>query len=149
MERLQAIYPAITAAPCWPTSSIRRCRTIAANPPSPAPASGRTPAAYFADPTGFGGQRRNQFSGPGYLDTDLALLKGFKLPRLESGKVQVGVQAYNILNHPNFQNPGFNFSAPGFGTVTQTASSPTSVFGSFLGGDSSPRILQLKATFQF
>ena len=110
---------------------------------------GSDPGAYFADPTGFGGQRRNQFSGPGYFNTDLALLKGFKLPRLESGRVQVGVQAYNILNHPNFQNPGFNFSAPGFGTITQTASSPTSVFGSFLGGDASPRILQLKAVFQF
>jgi hypothetical protein len=68
---------------------------------------------------------------------------------LESGKIQVGAQAYNALNHPNFQNPDFDFSSPTFGSIVSTASTPTSVFGSFLGGDASPRIVQLKAVFQF
>jgi hypothetical protein len=77
------------------------------------------------------------------------VLKGFKVPGLESGKFQVGAQAYNVLNHPNFQNPDFNFSSPTFGSIVSTASTPTSVFGSFLGGDASPRIIQLKAVFQF
>jgi hypothetical protein len=109
-----------------------------------------TNSPYFADPTGFGGQRRNQFTGPGYFNTDFTVVKGFKVPRLESGMFQIGVEAYNVLNHPNFLNPDTNFSdGPGFGVITATASAPTSVFGSGLGGNASARILQLKGTFKF
>ena len=109
-----------------------------------------TNSPYFTDPTGFGGQSRNQFVGPGYFNTDFTLLKGFKVPGLESGLFQIGAQAYNVLNHPNFLNPDTNFSdGPGFGVITATASAPTSVFGSGLGGNASARILQLKATFKF
>jgi hypothetical protein len=109
-----------------------------------------TNSPYFTDPTGFGGQTRNQFVGPGYFNTDFTLIKGFKVPRLESGMFQVGVQAYNVLNHPNFLNPDTNYSdGPGFGVITATASAPTGVFGSGLGGNGSARILQLKATFKF
>ena len=105
---------------------------------------------YFVDPTGFGGQRRNQFTGPGYFNTDFTVVKGFKIPHLESGLFQIGVEAYNVLNHPNFLNPDTNFSnGPGFGVITETASAPTSVFGSGLGGNASARILQLKGTFKF
>ncbi len=114
-----------------------------------APYFGGPSTADFADPTSFGGQRRNQFTGPGYFNTDLSVLKGFKVPGLESGKFQVGAQAYNVLSHPNFQNPDFNVSSPTFGSIVSPASTPTSVFGSFLGGDASPRIIQRKAVFQF
>jgi hypothetical protein len=105
---------------------------------------------FFADPTGFGGQRRNQFTGPGYFNTDFTVEKGFKVPSLESGLLQIGVEAYNVLNHPNFLNPDTNFSdGPNFGVITETASAPTSVFGSGLGGNASARIIQLKGTFTF
>ena len=104
----------------------------------------------FANPTGFGGQSRNRFTGPGYFNTDFTMLKGFKVPGLESGLFQIGVEAYNVLNHPNFLNPDSNYSdGPGFGVITATASAPTSVFGSGLGGNASARILQLKANFRF
>jgi Carboxypeptidase regulatory-like domain len=105
---------------------------------------------FFADPTGFGGQRRNQFTGPGYINTDFTAEKGFKVPGLEAGRFQIGVEAYNVLNHPNFLNPNTNFSSQsGFGVITATASAPTGVFGSGLGGNGSARILQLKGTFKF
>jgi Carboxypeptidase regulatory-like domain len=105
---------------------------------------------FFNDPIGFGGQRRNQFIGPGYFNTDFTLVKGFKVPRLESGLFQVGLQAYNVLNHPNFLNPNTNFSGgPSFGVVTATAAPPTGVFGSGLGANGSARVLQLKGTFKF
>jgi Carboxypeptidase regulatory-like domain len=105
---------------------------------------------YFADPTGFGGQRRNQFTGPGYFNTDFTVMKGFKVPGLEGGLFQIGVEGYNVLNHPNFLNPNTNFSdGPGFGVVTNTASAPTGVFGSGLGGNGSARIIQLKGTLKF
>jgi outer membrane receptor protein involved in Fe transport len=109
-----------------------------------------TNSPYFADPTAFGGQRRNQFTGPGYFNTDFTVEKGFKVPRLEAGTVQIGVEAYNVLNHPNFLNPDTNFSdGPGFGVITNTASAPSGVFGSGLGANGSARVIQLKGTFKF
>lgn len=109
-----------------------------------------TPSPDFADPTSFFGEsHRNQFFGPGYFDTDFTLLKDFHIRGMERGKVEIGAQAYNVLNHPNFANPVFNFDNPAFGEVQRTVSDPTSVFGSFLGGDASPRIMQLKAKFEF
>jgi hypothetical protein len=113
------------------------------------PATG-TPSPYFSDPTQFGGQRRNQFFGPGYFDTDFTLGKSFAVPGWEQGRLQIAAQAYNIMNHADFGNPGFDFSNTGsFGYVQNTVSVPTSVFGSFLGGDASPRIIQLKGEFRF
>ena len=111
-----------------------------------------TPSPYFTDPSSFYGvaQRRNQFFGPGYFNTDLSVTKDFKIPGLETGKFEVGAQAYNVLNHPDFGNPQFDYSNTGaFGFVQNTISVPTSVFGSFLGGDASPRIMQIKAKFEF
>jgi len=118
------------------------------------------PAADFSMITGFGDngsaadgggvyQRRNQFRGPGYFNTDLSLLKGFKVPGLESGLFQVGAQAYNVLNHTNFGQPVFDSSNPSFGLIQSDVSTPTSVFGAFLGADAAPRIIQLKAKFNF
>jgi hypothetical protein len=110
---------------------------------------GANSAQSFADPTGFGGQRRNGFFGPGYFNTDFSLLKDFKIPGLDTGKFEIGAQAYNVLNHPDFANPVFDYDNPAFGEVQSTVSVPTSVYGSFLGGDASPRIIQLKAKFEF
>lgn len=111
-------------------------------------------ASDFSDPTGFGdanAQRRNQFNGPGWFDTDFNVMKGFRIPGTEAGQIQIGAVAYNVLNHINFLNPSGNVSnGSTFGTIYAPAASvPTSVFGAFLGGDASPRILQLKANIQF
>jgi hypothetical protein len=106
----------------------------------------------FADITGFGDpgyQRRNQFTGPHYFNTDLSVMKGFKVPGLESGLFQVGAQAYNVLNHTNFAQPVFDASNPAFGLIQGDVSTPTSVFGAFLGADADPRIIQLKGKFTF
>jgi hypothetical protein len=106
----------------------------------------------FTAITGFGDpglQRRNQFRGPGYFNTDFNLLKGFKIPGTETGLLQVGAQAYNILNHPNFAQPTFDASNPSFGLIQGDVSTPTSVFGAFLGADADPRIIQLKAKITF
>ncbi|HTV06373.1 MAG TPA: carboxypeptidase regulatory-like domain-containing protein [Acidobacteriaceae bacterium] len=112
---------------------------------------GDNPGQYFADPSSFYGvQSRNQFFGPGYFNTDFTVAKTFKVPRLETGTFKVAGQAYNVLNHPNFANPVFDYdNSAAFGTIQQTVSVPTSVYGSFLGGDASPRIIQLKAEFRF
>ena len=111
-----------------------------------------TSGSDFAAITGFGDpgyQRRNQFTGPHYFNTDLSLLKGFKIPGLESGLFQVGAQAYNVLNHTNFAQPTFDASNPAFGLIQSDVSTPTSVFGAFLGADADPRIIQLKGKITF
>jgi hypothetical protein len=99
--------------------------------------------------TGFGTQRRNQFFGPKYFNTDLAVTKSFKLPRWEGASLGLGAQFFNILNHPHFDQPNADISSPQFGTITSSVSSPTSIFGSFLGADASPRLIQLHAKLTF
>ncbi|HEY3706835.1 MAG TPA: TonB-dependent receptor [Terracidiphilus sp.] len=105
---------------------------------------------YFAYAGTFHDQERNQFTGPNFFDTDISLLKGIKMP-WEGGLLQIGVQAFNVLNHPNFANPGFDIadSTAGFGHITATVGPPTSIYGSGLGGDASVRILQFKANLRF
>lgn len=108
--------------------------------------SGFAPAGTEAD---FGNQRRNQFFGPHYFDTDLTLQKGFPVPHWDGAMLNVGAQFFNVLNHPNFAQPVSDISNPLFGEINSVVSTPTSIFGSGLGGDASPRIIQLKASFQF
>jgi hypothetical protein len=105
--------------------------------------------ADFTEPTDFGQTRRNQIYGPNYTDTDLSILKGITMPHWEAGKLQLGVQMFNLFNHPNFAQPGSVVGTSTFGVVNGTVNPPTSILGSFLGGDASPRLVQLKANFTF
>jgi hypothetical protein len=105
--------------------------------------------AYFDIPTDFSQQRRNQFRGSGFTDTDMDLTKGFHIPHMESGNLRLGAQFFNLFNHPNFGQPNFDVSASNLGTINTMANVPTSILGAFLGGDASPRLIQLKANFTF
>ena len=98
-----------------------------------------------------GSSSRNQFRGPGYFNTDLSLLKSTKVHLFAEGQSFVfGASFFNVLNHPNFDQPVNNLSNTGqFGRIIETVSPPTSVLGSGLGGDSSPRQIQLIAKFIF
>ena len=100
----------------------------------------------------YGAAERNQFTGPDYFNTDMTIVKGFKIPALgDQAKLNLGVTAYNLFNHPNFQNPNPNISngLGIFGSSLQTAFPPTSIYGAFLGGDASIRILQFTGKFVF
>jgi hypothetical protein len=97
----------------------------------------------------FGNQRRNQVYGPRFFDTDLTLMKTLPIPHWENATFQFGAQAFNILNHPNFDQPIGDISNSQFGSTVRTVATPTSIFGSFLGADASPRALQIKAQIQF
>ena len=98
---------------------------------------------------GWGAQRRNQVWGPHYFDTDLTIMKNFHLPISEASNFGIGLQFFNILNHPNFDQPDGDVASPTFGTILSNVSVPTSILGSFLGGDASPRLIQVKATLSF
>jgi hypothetical protein len=107
-------------------------------------------ASHFTNATDFGQQRRNQLVGPNFTDFDMDISKSFRLvPKYESVKLKVAAQFFNTFNHPNFQIPDFDVNSSGLGTITSTASTPTSVLGAFLGGDASPRMIQLKGTIVF
>jgi hypothetical protein len=104
---------------------------------------------FVSDATGFGIQRRDQAIGPRYFDTDMTLSKEFHIPGWEAGVMSFGVTAFNLFNHPNFDQPVADVANSAFGTIVSTVNSPTSIYGSFLGGDASPRLLQtqIKLTF--
>jgi hypothetical protein len=94
------------------------------------------PAA-FATPARntFGNNKRNSLRGPKLTDMDFSLGKTWGVPGWEQGKLQLRMDATNILNHPSFQNPDSKFTDSSVGTIT----------GVTIGG----RILQLSARFSF
>jgi len=75
--------------------------------------------------------------------------KGFGIPKWESAQFSIGARFFNILNHPNFAFPVMVNGASGFGRIIQTVSSPTSIYGSGLGADASPRLVQLEGKLTF
>jgi hypothetical protein len=106
-----------------------------------------TPGVGIDTLRGFGNQRRNQFRGPGFFDSDLHLAKTFRVQ--ERISLGLGANAFNVLNHPNFANPIFDVSQGNFGTLQSTVSPPTSPFGSFVGAAASGRVLQLEGRLTF
>jgi hypothetical protein len=119
--------------------------------PCPLGTAGNSAAGFanFDYASGFSQQRRNQFRGSGFTDTDMDLSKAFHMPHMESGNLRLGAQFFNLFNHPNFGQPNFDVSSSTLGTINTMANVPTSILGAFLGGDASPRLIQLKAAFTF
>jgi hypothetical protein len=102
----------------------------------------------FTSATDFGQSGRNELVGPAYTDSDFGITKGFLMPHWETGKLRLGAQIFNLFNHPNFGQP-LNDVSGGIGTIDTTVNPPTSILGSFLGGDASPGLIQLEAKFDF
>jgi hypothetical protein len=96
---------------------------------------------------GFGNHSRNSMRGPGFFNTDLSVLKTFKVgERVGFG---IGANAFNVLNHPNFDLPQNSVSSGAFGTIGATVGSNTSPYGAFFGVPLNGRVLQVtgKVTF--
>jgi hypothetical protein len=104
----------------------------------------------YGTATDFGQGARNQVFGPHYTDFDFTTTKSFAVPHWEGAKFKLGFQFFNIFNHPNFAQPAHDIGGSSSnGLVFSTVNPPTSILGSFLGGDASPRLIQLKASFSF
>jgi hypothetical protein len=132
-----------------PGSVSNRCSITKSSPGSVCSAfSAANTAGDITPATSFGTQERNQFLGPHYFDTDFGVIKSFPLG-FEGANLRIGAQLFNILNHPNFGQPDGDVNSSGFGTIGAMANPPTSIFGSFLGGDASPRIVQFKGVITF
>jgi hypothetical protein len=94
-------------------------------------------------------QGRNRFRGPGFFNTDLAITKYTKIPGWENATLGIGVQFFNVFNHPNFGFPDPELSSPEFGEIHGLEQPPTSILGSGIGANASPRMIQLKAELKF
>jgi hypothetical protein len=67
----------------------------------------------------FGDSARNVGFGPGWEQTDVSLEKEWEFR--ERYHLQLRVDTYNILNHPNFANPATDQGGGDFGTIAALA----------------------------
>ncbi len=100
----------------------------------------------FRGPTGFEMGSRNNLRGPKFFDLDLGLGKTFPVYK-EKANLKFRADAFNALNHPNFQAPSFQnnmslVAAPDeFGVIPGTVV-PT-------GSDGAARVLQGSLRLEF
>jgi len=85
--------------------------------------------AAFANPAPltFGTSPRSVLRGPGLVTTDVTIEKTIPLPA--DRKLEVRVEAYNLLNHTNFNLPGFTLGAPDFGVISSARPARTIQLG--------------------
>jgi outer membrane receptor protein involved in Fe transport len=109
----------------------------------------------------FGNVGRNAFAGPHYADIDFGIGKNTKLG--ERVNMEIRVDIFNILNHPNFGNPLMpNFSTDMFTNGAQvlgnrlagtgyltSAGTPDVVAGNPYLGGGGPRDVQFGLKFSF
>jgi hypothetical protein len=74
------------------------------------------PASYV-----FGNEGRNVLIGPGRNNMDMGLHRRFPLPFREGMVLEFRGEAYNFLNHPQFDKPGNTVGNAGFGVISSTA----------------------------
>ncbi len=92
--------------------------------------------ATFADAgTGFGNEGIGAIMGPGQFDFDMSLIKTTKIT--EWGTLEFHLDAFNVFNHPQFNEP-FN-----------TAISTTAQFGDITSSSVTPRVFQFGLKFLF
>jgi len=68
----------------------------------------------------FGNAERNSVSGPWFWQLDFVASKNFRIPVGPQTRLQIRIEAFNLLNRTNFQAPNGNRSSSGFGTITST-----------------------------
>lgn len=89
------------------------------------------PQCFALQPLGtYGNGGRDNIIGPNLWDLDDSLSKNWRLK--EQASLQFRAEAFNLLNHPSFQNPGATiFAGTGFvgtaGRITATNSQPRQI----------------------
>jgi hypothetical protein len=95
----------------------------------------------------YGNIRRNSFRGPTNYQFDAQISRIF--PIHESLNVTLRLEAFNVLNHPNFNLPtGTTAGTPG-GTTGQMAVLTSGTFGQVSTTANQPRIFQGSVKFNF
>jgi hypothetical protein len=83
-------------------------------------------------PGTYGNAGRDSLEGPGSFDVDMSLMRHIVIH--EAQYFEIRAEAFNVLNHPVFQNPGLTFGNPSFGRILSA---------------NDPRILQFALKFVF
>ena len=91
----------------------------------------------------FGPYGRQSVTGPGFWGLDMSLFKSFAIPYRESS-LQFRADAFNLLNHPSFGNPGNGLS----GSNSQAVNS-TRFNGASSGVQQDQRVLQMSMRLTF
>ena len=88
--------------------------------------------AAFANPAAFtfGNSPRSVLRGPSFATTDLTLEKTLALSTRV--RFDVRVEAYNVLNHTNFNLPGYTLGAADFGSISSARAARTMQLGARL-----------------
>ena len=111
------------------------------------------PGAFAVPPAGqFGNAGRNMLRGPGFAQFDSAMHKDFAITERE--KITVGVEAYNVFNHPNFSVPSNTQSALSLGgngdaIFKDAAGNFAANVGQILSTAGNGRQIELYARFAF
>jgi len=74
--------------------------------------------------TTFGNAGIGIVRGPGQADQDLALIKQFRIPDWEPGRLEFRADFFNALNHPQFGNPSTSITSASFGQILSTSVNP-------------------------
>jgi hypothetical protein len=84
------------------------------------------PGAFtYADPGTFGNAGRNVVESPGFSGVDFALHKDFRLT--ESKRLEFRVEAFNIINTPNFRFPDIGYEDSTFAHILSTDGKPRDI----------------------
>ena len=85
------------------------------------------PAAFAAAPKyTFGNVQRNSLEGPGLQEWDFSMLKDFRFN--ETRRLEFRAEAFNVLNHVNYDNPTITVG-PSFGRILTAEPSRQMQFG--------------------
>ncbi|MEO8026312.1 MAG: TonB-dependent receptor [Bryobacteraceae bacterium] len=100
-----------------------------------------TPTAFVPEtrPGVFGNSGRNYLTGPGYLELTASIAKLVKIH--ERYSFEIRGEAFNLANHPRFNNPNAN-------AANYSSDASKNTFG-VITGASNGRTLQLGAKFSF
>jgi hypothetical protein len=101
----------------------------------------------YRGPTGFEMGARNNLRGPGYFNLDLGLGKNFPVFPKEGVTLKFRVDAFNALNHPNFQAPSFENNMDLTNAPSQFGVIPGTVIPN--GSDQAARVLQGSLRLEF
>ncbi|MGH9581380.1 MAG: TonB-dependent receptor, partial [Bryobacteraceae bacterium] len=69
----------------------------------------------------FGNSGRNILTGPGMDNLDFGLHRSFTVPVGETTRLEFRAEAFNMLNHPQFSQPGSTIGNPGVGIISSTS----------------------------
>jgi hypothetical protein len=79
--------------------------------------------APITEPTGtYGDTRRGSIRGPGSFNIDASLIKNTRFGGIET---EFRIEAFNLLNHPQFGNPNTTIGNASAGVITTMLSSPS------------------------